>query len=123
VSDKDSLLDQWIRRLKNNPVVAVLLLFGVTIGALASFTGALGKLAELVAPSQPPVATPPPVVALFQTRPQEIQRGEKATLEWSVAQADSVTTTVELSELIQTTCCGAPLAPSQGWLERPMSRV
>ena len=84
MGDKDSLLDQWIRRLKNNPIVAVLLLFGVTIGALASFTGALGKLAELGRPS------PPPVVTIFQTRPQEIQRGEKATLEWGVTQAESV---------------------------------
>jgi len=67
--------------------MAVVLFVGLAVGALASFTDALGSLAGLFR-EQPRDA---PLVSHFQTTPQQIELGGKATLEWRVAKADSVT--------------------------------
>src|SRR5215831_8677384 len=43
------------------------------------------------APAGPPEAARPPVVAQFTAEPSSIERGQSATLRWSVSDATSVT--------------------------------
>lgn len=44
MGQRPSLVDRFLARLKNNPVVAVLILLGLGVISLASFTDALTKL-------------------------------------------------------------------------------
>lgn len=87
---RETRLDRWIRRAKNHPAVAVILMFGVIVGALASFTDSLKSLASLFKHEQVVVATDTPAIRLFQSRPEKIQAGDAATIEWSVDKADNV---------------------------------
>ena len=43
---KDTLLDEWIKRAKNHPVLAGLLLVSIGVIGLAAFTGAVGTLVQ-----------------------------------------------------------------------------
>lgn len=86
----ESRLDRWIRRAKDNPALAIILMLGVIIGALGSFTDSLKSLASLFKHEQATVATATPAIRLFQSRPEEIQVGDAAMIEWNVDSADSV---------------------------------
>src|SRR6266566_3446592 len=81
--DGRSLLDEWIRRIKNNPILAIVLLVGIGVGAVASFTDSLKSLTDLI-------RTPAPTIRSFQSRPEEIKAGDVASIEWAVDGADSV---------------------------------
>jgi Tol biopolymer transport system component len=47
-SDKRTRVDRMLDRVKNNPVIAVLLVFGIGLAALASFTDSIKKLLDVV---------------------------------------------------------------------------
>lgn len=49
--DKETLVDRWTRYLKNQPILAVLIVVGVVLGGLASFTDSIGRLAKNFAPT------------------------------------------------------------------------
>jgi hypothetical protein len=49
--DKETLVDRWTRYLKNQPILAVLIVVGVVLGGLASFTDSIGRLAKMFAPT------------------------------------------------------------------------
>jgi hypothetical protein len=55
--DKDTLADRWIRWLKNQPILAALVVCGMVIGAIASFTDSLSKLGKSVFGEQTPIQT------------------------------------------------------------------
>lgn len=45
-SDKDTLADRYLTKLKNHPLLAILITIGLVVGALALFTGAVRQLVE-----------------------------------------------------------------------------
>ncbi len=57
MGQRPSLADRLNSRLKNNPVVAVLILLGLAVISLASFTDALTKLLSVIPEIRPPVVT------------------------------------------------------------------
>ena len=44
--DKNTLVDRWTRSMKNQPILASLILLGVVLGAIASFTDSISKIAK-----------------------------------------------------------------------------
>src|SRR5574341_146389 len=44
---KDALSDAWLRKLKNRPTIATIVVFAVIVGGFANFTDAIGKLRAL----------------------------------------------------------------------------
>jgi hypothetical protein len=84
-------VDRWLSGIKNNPVVAVLLLVAVFVVGVANFTAAIGKLAALlgIGPKEPPRLSVEPL-SQFQTpfvlRPRSHQgakQGSKLDVEWT----------------------------------------
>ena len=57
--DKDTLVDKWIRWLKNNPYIAIIIFLGVVVGALSSSAESIKKLSAIFATS--PAASGPQV--------------------------------------------------------------
>ena len=55
MKDRQSLVDRTIFRLKNNPVLAVVIIAGVVLGTLASFTDSFRKMLEVVKKFESPV--------------------------------------------------------------------
>lgn len=50
-SKKDNLTEIWLRRIKNNPLVAVLIIFSIAIVGIATFTESASKLYQLIFPT------------------------------------------------------------------------
>jgi hypothetical protein len=53
--NRETLVDRWIKKLKNQPVLAVLIFAGICLGGIASFTEAINKMKNWVAPA--PIVT------------------------------------------------------------------
>lgn len=60
------LVDRWTSRLKNNKLIAILIILGMAVGGVATFTEKINKTYEwwvkLHAPPPPPSPPPPPPV-------------------------------------------------------------
>jgi hypothetical protein len=84
---KDSLTDVWMKSLKNRPIIAVLVFFGLIVIGLASFTDSLGKLKRFFF-REPPKAT---VSAGEQLPPQPTPAPKKAyfTAEFALGENDT----------------------------------
>lgn len=48
MKDRQSLVDRIIFRLRNNPVVAVVIIAGLVLGSVASFTDSIRKIIDVI---------------------------------------------------------------------------
>lgn len=89
-TSRETPLDRWIRTAKNNPVISAVLLIGIILGGLASFTDSLKSLGSLFRHDPTGTSDAKPSILQFQANPQQIHAGDTATLQWNVESADSV---------------------------------
>jgi hypothetical protein len=55
--DRDTLVDRWIRRARNQPIFAALIFIAVCAGGIATFGDSIGRLYKLISPD--PVVSAP----------------------------------------------------------------
>lgn len=84
---EDTLVDQWIARAKNHPVIATMCLLAIALGSLAAFTDSINTLKEFFSGQTQPTSsptvivspsTPPPPKKLSNFR-EEFELGEQDT--------------------------------------------
>lgn len=96
--DKETLVDHWLRRAKNQPILAILFVSSMAIGAVASLTDSVSKVAvyfrkaetgpqtPALKPDQVPVSpTPKELLVKERTVTKNGNREVVTTKEWTEA--------------------------------------
>jgi hypothetical protein len=97
-SDGGTLVDRVLDRIKNNRLSAGVIVIGIAVISLASFTGAVKELRGILEGEHDNLSLKPTIVR-FDAVPEQIQAGAEIALTWQAEGADRVVVDNGVGEL------------------------